>query len=90
MSCPFILGQEGIASGVGLALKKKDMMMSNHRSHAHYLSKKCSIRKFVNEIYGKKNGVSGGKGGSMHLIDIDSGFMGTSAIIFFRSLPLAK
>ncbi len=88
--CPvhLSLGQEGIASGVGLALKKKDMMMSNHRSHAHYLSKKCSIRKFVNEIYGKKNGVSGGKGGSMHLIDLKNNFYGSTPIVG-STLPIA-
>ncbi len=44
--CPvhLSLGQEGIASGIGQALKDEDMVMSNHRSHAHYLTKKCSSK----------------------------------------------
>jgi len=88
--CPvhLSLGQEGIASGVGLALKRKDMMMSNHRSHAHYLSKGSSISKLIFEIYGKKNGASGGKGGSMHLIDLSKNFFGSTPIVG-STLPIA-
>lgn len=88
--CPvhLSLGQEGIASGISVALKKKDMVMSNHRSHAHYLSKGCSIKKFVYEIYGKKNGASGGKGGSMHLIDLSKNFFGSTPIVG-STLPIA-
>tara|TARA_E500000178_G_scaffold246385_1_gene242936 strand:+ start:719 stop:1672 length:954 start_codon:yes stop_codon:yes gene_type:complete len=88
--CPvhLSLGQEGIASGVSLAIKKDDMVMSNHRSHAHYLAKGSSIQNFVNEIYGKKNSSSGGKGGSMHLIDLKNNFYGSTPIVG-STLPVA-
>lgn len=88
--CPVHLsiGQEGIASGVSLALKKKDIVMSNHRSHAHYLAKGCSIEEFIFEIYGKKKGTCGGKGGSMHLIDLKQNFFGSTPIVG-STLPIA-
>tara|TARA_B100000242_G_scaffold42437_1_gene25327 strand:- start:1084 stop:2034 length:951 start_codon:yes stop_codon:yes gene_type:complete len=88
--CPVHLsiGQEGIASGISVALKKVDIVMSNHRSHAHYLSKGCSIDPFIAELYGKKNGVSGGKGGSMHLIDIKKNFYGSTPIVG-STIPIA-
>lgn len=88
--CPVHLsiGQEGIASGVSLALQEKDMVMSNHRSHAHYLAKGCSIKKFIFEIYGKKKGMCGGKGGSMHLIDLKKNFLGSTPIVG-STLPIA-
>ena len=88
--CPVHLsiGQEGIASGVSLALNKKDMVMSNHRSHAHYLAKGCSIEKFIYELYGKKGGSSNGKGGSMHLIDLNKNFYGSTPIVG-STIPIA-
>ena len=70
--CPVHLsiGQEAVAAGVNYALKRNDVVMSNHRAHAHYLSKSKNISKLIYELYGKKTGCSGGKGGSMHLIDL--------------------
>jgi pyruvate dehydrogenase E1 component alpha subunit len=88
--CPVHLsiGQEGVASGVSLALNKKDMVMSNHRSHSHYLAKGGSIEKFVYELYGKKGGSSNGKGGSMHLIDLNKNFYGSTPIVG-STIPIA-
>ena len=88
--CPVHLsiGQEGIASGVSVALNKSDIVMSNHRSHAHYLAKGCSIKDFIFEIYGKKKGASGGKGGSMHLIDLKKNFFGSTPIVG-STLPIS-
>lgn len=83
MRCPVHLsvGQEGVAAAVGLALAKDDLAVSGHRAHAHYLAKGGSLKAMLAEIYGKAPGCSGGKGGSMHLIDETAGFMGSTAIV---------
>ena len=57
------------------------MAVSGHRAHAHYLGKGGSLKAMISEIYGKASGCSGGKGGSMHLIDESVGFMGSTAIV---------
>ena len=81
--CPVHLsiGQEAVAAGVNYALKRNDVVMSNHRAHAHYLSKSKNISKLIYELYGKKTGCSGGKGGSMHLIDLQENFYGSTPIV---------
>ena len=83
MRCPTHLsvGQEGVASGVGLALKNTDLAVSGHRAHAHYMAKGGDINRMIAEIYGKVTGCSKGKGGSMHLVDETVGFMGSTAIV---------
>ena len=83
MRCPVHLsiGQEAIAAGVCLALQKEDYVMSNHRSHAHYLAKGGNLKAMVAEIYGKSTGCSRGKGGSMHLVDLSVGFLGAAPIV---------
>lgn len=83
MRCPTHLsvGQEGVAAAVGLALSQEDLAVSGHRAHAHYLAKGGSLKAMLAEIYGKASGCSGGKGGSMHLIDESVGFMGSTAIV---------
>jgi len=87
--CPthLSIGQEAVPSALSILLKEKDFAVSTHRGHAHYLSKGGSLRKMIAEIYGKAKGCSGGKGGSMHLIDKNVGFMGTSAIVG-NSIPI--
>ena len=83
MRCPTHLsvGQEAVAAAVGLALKHKDMAVSGHRAHAHYLGKGGDLKAMLAEIYGKATGCSRGRGGSMHLIDESVGFMGSTAIV---------
>ena len=83
MRCPTHLsvGQEAVAAVVGLALEHKDMAVSGHRAHAHYLGKGGDLRAMIAEIYGKATGCARGKGGSMHLIDESVGFMGSTAIV---------
>ncbi|MEQ8507679.1 MAG: thiamine pyrophosphate-dependent dehydrogenase E1 component subunit alpha [Rhodospirillaceae bacterium] len=83
MRCPthLSIGQEGVAAAVGLALSKDDLAVSGHRAHAHYLGKGGNLEAMLAEIYGKASGCCGGKGGSMHLIDEDVGFMGSTAIV---------
>lgn len=77
MRCPVHLsiGQEAISAGFSLAIDKKDFAVSTHRGHAHYLGKGGSLKSMIAEIYGKSTGCSKGKGGSMHLIDLDVNFL---------------
>tara|TARA_Y100001935_G_C17304264_1_gene511244 strand:- start:1207 stop:2199 length:993 start_codon:yes stop_codon:yes gene_type:complete len=88
--CPVHLsvGQEAIAAPLQILFKNKiNEVVSGHRAHAHYLGKGGDLKKFVCELYGKKNGSSGGKAGSMHLTDKKSGFILSSAIVG-NSIPV--
>ena len=75
------VGQEAVAVGVCINLKKKDKIFSAHRSHAHYLAKGGSLNKMIAELHGKKNGCTKGIGGSMHLMDLNAGLVQASPII---------
>ena len=89
MRCPVHLsiGQEAVPAVLSLLLNNKDLAVSTHRGHAHYLGKDGNLKKMIAEIYGKETGCSKGKGGSMHLIDKKVGFYGTSAIVG-NSIPI--
>lgn len=90
MRCPVHLsiGQEAVAVGVCAALERKDYVMSTHRAHAHYLAKGGDLRALLAEIHGKRNGCSSGKGGSMHIVDMEAGMMGSSPIVG-STIPVA-
>jgi TPP-dependent pyruvate/acetoin dehydrogenase alpha subunit len=90
MRCPVHLsiGQEGVAVGVSAALRTDDYMISTHRGHAHYLAKGGDLRAFIAELYGRETGCSGGRGGSMHIIDRSVGMIGSTPIVG-GSLPIA-
>ncbi len=81
--CPVHLsiGQEMVPSIFSSLDNPKDLAVSTHRGHAHFLGKRGSIRRLFDEIHGLPTGCSGGNGGSMHLIDTDNGFMGSTAIV---------
>ena len=83
MRCPVHLsiGQEAVAVGVCQALEKSDRIISAHRAHAHYLAKGGNLKRMIAEIYGKESGCCGGRGGSMHLVDLDVGMMGSTPIV---------
>lgn len=82
------LGQEAIACGVCLNLKKSDYIFSTHRNHGHCIAKGMPLKTIMAELYGRSTGCSRGKGGSMHLVDPQNGIMGTSAIVG-GGLPIA-
>lgn len=88
--CPvhLCIGQEAIAVGVCAHLKKADIVMSNHRSHGHYLAKGGDSNAFIAELYGKSTGCSKGRGGSQHLIDLVVNFYGSTPIVA-GSIPVA-
>jgi len=84
MRCPVHLsvGQEAAGGpGACAALKRTDYVFSGHRSHGHYLAKGGDLKAMMAEIYGKATGCAGGKGGSMHLIDLEVGFLGAAPIV---------
>ena len=83
MRCPvhFSIGQEAIAVGVSAFLNNNDWVVSNHRSHAHYVAKGGNLSSFVAELYGKSSGCCAGRGGSMHLTDMDVGFLAGIPIV---------
>lgn len=83
MRCPVHLsiGQEAVAVGVCSLLAKTDYAVSGHRAHAHYLAKGGSLKKMLCEIYGKETGCCLGRGGSMHLVDLEVGFLGSTPIV---------
>jgi pyruvate dehydrogenase E1 component alpha subunit len=83
MRCPthFSIGQEAVAVAVCAHLSRTDIIASAHRSHAHYLAKGGDLRAMLAELYGKETGCAAGRGGSMHLIDVDAGFLGAVPIV---------
>jgi pyruvate dehydrogenase E1 component alpha subunit len=83
MRCPthLSIGQEGAPAALSALLSHQDFAVSTHRAHAHYLAKGGCPQAMLAEIYGKATGCSGGRGGSMHLIDESVGFKGSTAIV---------
>src|SRR4051812_42245782 len=75
------IGQEAASVGVCEALDRSDVVFGTYRSHALYLAKGGDLRKMIAELYGKATGCAKGKGGSMHLIDLEAGAMGASAVV---------
>jgi TPP-dependent pyruvate/acetoin dehydrogenase alpha subunit len=83
MRCPthLCIGQEAAGAAAGMALRSDDFAVSSHRAHGHYLGKGGDLYRMLAEIHGKADGCSKGKGGSMHLVDREVGFMGSTAIV---------
>jgi pyruvate dehydrogenase E1 component alpha subunit len=79
--CHLYSGQEAIAAGVCAALTTSDYLFGSHRSHGHFLAKGGSMQSLIAEIYCRETGCARGRGGSMHLIDIDNGMLGSAPIV---------
>lgn len=75
------LGEEAIASAVSVHLKKDDCVTSTHRGHGHFIAKGSDLNKIAAEIMGKSTGLCQGRGGSMHMTDMDNGMFGTTGIV---------
>jgi TPP-dependent pyruvate/acetoin dehydrogenase alpha subunit len=82
------IGQEAIAAAFGVSMKRGDWSFCTYRGHAHTLARGSSMTGVLGELMGRECGLMGGKGGSMHLTDIDHGVMGSYAIIGAH-LPIA-
>jgi len=75
------IGQEATAVGVCAHLEQADWITSTHRGHGHALAKGVEPRRVMAELFGKADGICGGRGGTMHLYDRESGLFGTNGIV---------
>jgi acetoin:2,6-dichlorophenolindophenol oxidoreductase subunit alpha len=82
------VGEEAVAVGVCSNLGAKDLVFSTHRGHGHALAKGVPAGIVLAELWGKRTGSSGGRGGSMHMYAPEYGFMGTNGIVG-APIPLA-
>ena len=82
------IGQESVAVGACDALNGDDIVSATYRGHAGYLAKGGDLKQMMAELYGKATGGAGGKAGSMHLVDMNAGVMGMSAVVG-TTVPIA-
>jgi len=75
------LGQEAVAAGFGVAMREDDYTFCTYRGHNHTLVRGVSMTGILGELMGRECGLLSGKGGSMHLMDVEKGAMGSYAII---------
>ena len=81
-------GQEAIAAGVCACLRDDDCITSTHRGHGHCIAKGADTNRMMAELFGKVDGYSKGKGGSMHIADISKGIIGANGIVG-AGIPIA-
>jgi TPP-dependent pyruvate/acetoin dehydrogenase alpha subunit len=74
-------GEEASAVGVCMHLGPEDMIASTHRGHGHSIAKGCDVGGMMLELFGKAEGLCGGKGGSMHIADLGQGMLGANGIV---------
>jgi pyruvate dehydrogenase E1 component alpha subunit len=74
-------GEEAIAAGICAHLGPDDYIASTHRGHGHAIAKGCDVKAMMKEIYGKRDGLCKGKGGSMHIADLHLGMLGANGIV---------
>ena len=74
-------GEEAIAVGVMAHLTDKDRITSTHRGHGHCIAKGVDVKGMLAELYGRSTGLCKGKGGSMHIADMDKGMLGANGIV---------
>jgi pyruvate dehydrogenase E1 component alpha subunit len=86
--CHLNLGEEATIVGLMAALEPEDYIFTNYREHGYIIARGVGPGPVMAELFGKETGVSRGRGGSMHLFDIDTNFMGGYAIVGGQ-LPLA-
>src|SRR6266480_6328222 len=82
------IGEEAVAAGVTSVLRRDDYAISTYREHGHCLAKGSDPKRAMAELFGRRDGLSKGKGGSMHLFDKSVNFLGGHAIVGSH-LPLA-
>lgn len=75
------VGEEAIAVGICASLTDEDYMTSTHRGHGHCVAKGVDVRRMMAELFGKSTGICKGKGGSMHIADMDKGMLGANGIV---------
>jgi TPP-dependent pyruvate/acetoin dehydrogenase alpha subunit len=75
------IGQEAVAAGACANLEPEDLITSTHRGHGHALAKGLDATAMMRELLGRAGGTCGGKGGSMHLADLELGMLGANGIV---------
>jgi pyruvate dehydrogenase E1 component alpha subunit len=82
------IGEEAVAAGVCANLKRNDYITSTHRGHGHVIAKGAELKYMMAELFGKRTGYCKGKGGSMHIADVEIGILGANGIAG-GGIPLA-
>ncbi len=82
------IGEEAIAAGACAQLRPEDSVLATYREHGHALARGVPMNAVMAEMFGKREGCSGGRGGSMHLFDVERRFYGGNAIVA-GALPMA-
>jgi len=82
------VGEEAVAAGVCATLREDDYITSTHRGHGHVLAKGADPKYMMAELFGRKTGCCKGKGGSMHIADMEKGVLGANGIAG-GGLPIA-
>lgn len=75
------IGQEAVATGACLALTREDLITSTHRGHGHCIAKGAQLDRMMAELLAKQTGYCRGRGGSMHIADVDTGNLGANGIV---------
>ncbi len=75
------IGQEAVAAGTGLARKSIDYLLNHHRGHGHFIASGADVNKMMAEFLGKDTGFCRGRGGSMHIADIEANNLGAQGIV---------
>lgn len=82
------IGQEAVAAGVCSTLRAEDSVLTTHRGHGHAVAKGIDLKRFMAEIFGRRNGFCRGRAGSMHVADREVGVVGANGIVG-GGLPIA-
>ena len=82
------VGQEGVAAGVCTQLRDDDAVYSGHRAHGHAIAKGAPLDRMLAELMGRDGGLCRGLGGSMHVVDVEHGFMGATGVVG-GNIPIA-
>ena len=82
------VGQEGVAAAVCSQLRNDDAVYSGHRAHGHAIAKGAPLDRMMAELMGRDGGLCRGLGGSMHVVDVEHGFMGATGVVG-GNIPIA-
>ena len=82
------IGQEAVAAGICMNLRRDDRITSNHRGHGHAIAKGADPTRMMLELYGREGGYCRGKGGSMHIADFSVGMLGANGVVA-GGIPIA-
>jgi pyruvate dehydrogenase E1 component alpha subunit len=82
------VGQEAVPTGICAHLRNDDYVLGTHRSHHHCIAKGVSVNEMMAELLGKATGTNSGKGGTMHIADINKGMLGANGVVG-SNIPVA-